>query len=211
MFCGFCWWCMQEIKSLKIWLRKGGTLGKKTKGGRENKFICYRLQVYDGILCVQHVNKSYVIYPFLEWLLLWASSCFCFHNVIHLRHGKKSSFYCSHQFFKFNFLRTRVAESFFARSKVIYCKVCANKSLISWISWHSCKKQAHEQGRPSLRNTFSHPNLSLRKKSFLTEVLNNCCLRCKPQIKENSTKTEKDGILHMLAENSFCGVKVVNK
>lgn len=116
MFCGFCWWCMQEIKSLKIWLRKGGFWERRQRVGGENKFICYRLQVYDGILCV-HVNKSYVIYPFVKWLLLWASSCFCFHNAIYLRHGKESSFYCSHQFFKFNFLRIRVAEFFLPLKK----------------------------------------------------------------------------------------------
>lgn len=116
MFCGFCWWCMQEIKSLKIWLRKGGFWERRQRVGGENKFICYRLQVYDGILCV-HVNKSYVIYPFVKWLLLWASSCFCFHNAIYLRHGKESSFYCSHQFFKFNFLRIRVAEFFLPLNK----------------------------------------------------------------------------------------------
>lgn len=155
MFCGFCWWCMLEIKSLKIWLRRVEVWGRRQRAGGENKFICYRLQVYDGILCVQHVNKSYVIYPFVEWLLLWASSCCCFHNVIRLRYGKKSSFYCSHQFFKFNFPKIQVAEAFLPLKEWFIVEF-RQKTAICPKFLVTLKIEARNQANPSQHATIQH-------------------------------------------------------
>ena len=84
------------------WQRTGARLD----GEKINSYVAvYKFMM--RILCVQHVNKSYVIYPFSEMIAAFEILAFTTSFIFRISF---LSFYCSHQFFKFNFTRFRVGE-----------------------------------------------------------------------------------------------------